>query len=85
MSDETATEWLKRQQYFRRLHDGQELTPQRLGNDFLRMRPAERAKLLHDVKTKLDESELTLNEAHKLHAFRRQLIRSHEAALKVNR
>jgi hypothetical protein len=85
MSDNDPMEWLRSQENFRRLHDGRDLTPQQLGNDFLKMRPAERANVLNTLDAKLATAELTLNEAHKLHRYRRELVDAHNMALRVKR
>jgi hypothetical protein len=85
MSDSDVMEWLRSQENFRRLHDGTDLTPRQLGNDFLRMKPAERANVLNEMDKKLSVADLTINQATKLHAFRRELKRNHEMALRVKR
>ena len=85
MSMENPIEWLERQERFRRIHDGRELTPERLGNDFLRMGPVDRANVLNDLDTKLAAAELTLNESVKLNRFRGALIRADRAARRVQR
>jgi len=84
MSDD-AMEWLETQERFRRAHDGKDLTPNRLGNDFLRMKPVERANVLADLDNKIAGAHLTLNEARKLHAYRRALLDAHQSALRVKR
>jgi hypothetical protein len=60
-------------------------SPQRAADNFLRLSPAERAKLLNQIDSRLEFADMTVDKAAKLHAYRSRLIHAHETALKVKR
>jgi hypothetical protein len=78
-------EWLSHQEEFRKIHDGTALTPERLGRDFLRLNAEGRSNILANLNRKIRSTELTMNEAVRLHSFRSRLISAHEAARRVKR
>ena len=69
---------------FRHQH-GREPSPREIGTEFLRLSPAQRSQALNQLDTKLKYADLSLDNATRLHSYRRALVNANEAARRVNR
>lgn len=84
MSDDPI-EWLKTELDVAKRYGIDKPTPSRMANDFLRFDATQRSQKLAHIDKMVRNSHLSLEDAAKVHAYRRALVNAHQAASKVNR